>query len=495
MKKSPAWWLVLFAVVGLWLNTRQNHFPFYYHPDEVKKVDQILSGERNFNHPLLMLNVVDAVWKIEGKPTNRQTVVEIGRYTSAVFSVIGTLAFLLAAWYWRGPLAGVAAGAWLTFHQQVFELSHYFKEDPALYAGVGLFAWSSVVYYRKANWLRLLFLTLSLAWATSAKYIGVILIVPAVVLIWKYPIPLKNKLSALAFFLTAFAAFFVLTNLAIFSRLDIFEASFGKEMNWVVTGEKDVTRSVPHSLYLNIFVQNTSPLIWLLLGFFTIHLFKRGTGNRFMAWYLFATFLGWFVLLSFSPKTNDRYFLPLTGLICVLSAGGLVAVSDWLKPKPNLRWVSYALLVGVLGWEIQKTQLCLRAFSSDDRADLVSWIYQNIPSSETIGYDSKVNLPDIEVYHDLIHPLPHRLLKKFYAADLGTPEYFQKENIGYVIITESTYGRFFLNSLKAKQGQADEFERRAAFYTKLRAQTPLWSRPRSEVLYLHPGLEVYRYEK
>lgn len=486
MKRGLGLWLLLFAVLGFWLNTRQNHFPFYYHPDEVKKVDQILSGERNFNHPLLMLNTVELAWKFAGKPTDRQAVVEIGRNVSAGFAVLGTLAFMLAAWRWRGPLAGVATGSWLTLHQQVFELAHYFKEDPALYFGVGLFAWSAVLFWQKPNWKLLAFLGVSVALATSAKYLGAILLIPSLILLWQKPVDRKHA-TTLATFLGIFLAICILINLPIFFRLDIFQASFGKEMNWAVSGEKDVTRSVPHTLYLNIFIENTSPFIWLLLAVFLTHLIRRKPADRFLSWSLLGTLLIWMVVLSFSPKTNDRYFLPLTGILGVLAAGGLV-------PLPRYRWLPLAILLGAVGWEVQKTREYYHAFASDDRAELVTWIHANIPETDTIAYDTKANLPDIEVYHDLENPLPHRLLRKFYVADVGSPEFFKQENIRYVIVTESTYGRFFLNSLKVKSGQSEEFNRRAAFYAKLREQTPLWSRPRSTVLYLHPGLEVYRYE-
>ena len=486
MKRSLGLWMLLFAVLGFWLNTRQNHFPFYYHPDEVKKVNQILSGERNFNHPLLLLNTVELAWKFACRPTDRQAVVEIGRNVSAGFIVLGTLAFMLAAWRWRGAFAGVATGAWLTLHQQVFELAHYFKEDTALYFGVGLFALSAVLFWQKPNWKQLAFLSVSVALATSAKYLGAILLVPTLVLLWRCPVNQKRRATFSAF-IGIFLTVCVLINLPIFFRLDIFESSLSREMNWAVMGEKDVTRSVPHSIYLNIFLENTSPFIWLLLAALVTHLIRRKPNDRFLAWSLLGTLLIWILLLSFSPKTNDRYFLPLTGIIGVLAGGGLTTF------RPDRRWIAAGIVLGALAWEIQKTREYYHAFASDDRADLVQWIHTNIPATDTIAYDTKVNLPDIEVYHELEDALPHRLLRKFYVADVGSPEFFKQENIRYVIVTESTYGRFFLSSLKVKSGQSEDFNRRAAFYEKLRQQKPLWSRPRSTVLYLHPGLEVYRY--
>ena len=227
MKQRAVWWMLVFAVISFWLDTRQNHFPFYYHPDEVKKVDQILTGERNFNHPLLMLNAVDAAWHIAGKPADRQAIVEIGRTCSALFTVIGTLAFMLAAWQWRGPVAGIATGALLTCHQQVFELAHYFKEDPSLYAGTGLFALAALLYGRAPNWPRLIALALTLTWAASAKYLGAILVIPACFLVWSNPIANHKRNAQMAALLGIVLGCFMLVNLPIFFRLDIFKASFG----------------------------------------------------------------------------------------------------------------------------------------------------------------------------------------------------------------------------------------------------------------------------
>jgi hypothetical protein len=41
-----------FFLLGLALFTRDNAFPFQYHPDEHSKVRQILDGSRNLRHPL-----------------------------------------------------------------------------------------------------------------------------------------------------------------------------------------------------------------------------------------------------------------------------------------------------------------------------------------------------------------------------------------------------------------------------------------------------------
>ena len=69
-------------VVGL---RRHNNFPFYYHTDEPGKVERVVSGEHNYRHPLLMINVTDLVvraFKIDpaqAGPAKRLSLLVAGR--------------------------------------------------------------------------------------------------------------------------------------------------------------------------------------------------------------------------------------------------------------------------------------------------------------------------------------------------------------------------------------------------------------------------------
>ena len=66
---GPIFSAALLALL-LWAYTRHNNFPFYYHTDELGKVEQVVSGEHNYRHPLLMINATDLVVasQIFGKP-------------------------------------------------------------------------------------------------------------------------------------------------------------------------------------------------------------------------------------------------------------------------------------------------------------------------------------------------------------------------------------------------------------------------------------------
>ncbi|HSH38815.1 MAG TPA: hypothetical protein VK993_08515, partial [Chthoniobacterales bacterium] len=55
---------VLLFAFCLTLATRENEFPFTYHPDEPSKAAQLLQGRRNFYHPLLLLSTTEYVTRI-----------------------------------------------------------------------------------------------------------------------------------------------------------------------------------------------------------------------------------------------------------------------------------------------------------------------------------------------------------------------------------------------------------------------------------------------
>jgi hypothetical protein len=68
-----------------------------------------------------------------------------------------------------------------------------------------------------------------------------------------------------------------------------------------------------------------------------------------------------------------------------------------------------------------------------------------------------------------------------------------KRGVTHVAISESDYGRFFLKGLKPQESGKADFQRRKAFYEQLRRDEKLvFDRDRGTVIYLHPGIQVYR---
>ena len=59
-------WLVALVACAFLLNTRHNQFAYFYHPDEPGKVEQVIEGKWNFNHPMLLLSTAKVAVELTG---------------------------------------------------------------------------------------------------------------------------------------------------------------------------------------------------------------------------------------------------------------------------------------------------------------------------------------------------------------------------------------------------------------------------------------------
>ncbi len=493
------WALALFAAT-LFLHTQHNSFPYYYHPDEPGKVEQVLTGEWNFHHPMLLLSTTRAVTQCSGVAMNEQTVVETGRWVSAAFTATAVVALSVLAFAWRGWGAGIATGAALLTHHQLFELSHYFKEDPALLAGLALtFMMLLACSWRATPW-RAALLGVACGLAVSGKYLGVIAIALAVPVLWREP---ERRGLRFAVFAGALVATFIIINLPLLLHLATFRESFGREMEFVVKGQRGLTRSVPHTQYWNVFRDNTTPFIWLLLGAFLHARWRERRTLSLAEWIIIAFPFAYAITLSFSPKTNDRYFLPATALFTLQAAIGAVDLVRHYTARPmRSRWMA-AAVAGLVATQLFALPRPLdwpcfaeywRAFQIDDHAALRKWA-TNLRHSAVIAKDNRILLPDPTKKRDVkrLGTLPQKVLSERFAADLGTMEELRAKGVTHIIVSESDYGRFFLAGLRPQEGERADFERRKAFYESLlRDGELLWERDRGTVIYLHPGIRIYR---
>jgi hypothetical protein len=207
--------------------------------------------------------------------------------------------------------------------------------------------------------------------------------------------------------------------------------------------------------------------------------------------------------LSFSPKTNDRYFLPASGLFTLFAAIGGLDAAELLRRWVPMRWSSALaaslLLVGQVvstpppaSWKTLAEYF--EAFQHDDNRELFDWVKTQLPPQAVIVKDSRILLPDPENPKDAgrFDPLPQTIIAKRYAADLGNFDVLRQRGVTHIAISETDYGGFFRDSAQPKKDEVADFERRKAFYTALlRDGDPLFQRDRGTVLYLHPGIRLY----
>ncbi|MCE9612004.1 MAG: hypothetical protein K8R23_17540 [Chthoniobacter sp.] len=493
--RGEAGWLALWAVlifaVTLLLNTRHNDFPFFYHPDETAKVEQVLTGEWNFHHPMLLLTTTKAAVVVCGVKAQEQNVVEAGRWVSAGMIAAAVVALSLLAFAWRGWTSALTSGAALVLHHQLFELSHYLKEDSALLMGVAWTFLAAFLFWRKPDAARAALLGAATALAISGKYVGVMMLAVALPVLWRAPAP-KGRCGWS--FVAALAAVLVLVNLPLLLQPGVFRQSFDREVGLVVHGQGG-RRSVPHAQYWSVFRDNSTLVVWLLLLVFLASRWRERRTLSLPEWLVLAFPFAFALILSFSPKSNDRYFLPATAGFTLLAAVGAVdaarLLTRWLPLRGALAATAAVLVAGQLPSWLKYNA----AFRTDDNADLIAWVRTELPPNAVLSRDSRARLPDSgsEKAQRRTAPLAQKILGGRFAADHGTIAEQRAKGVTHVAVSESDYGRFFLRNLRPREGAEEDFAKRKAFYAELlRDGERVFSRERGPVLYLHPGLRVYR---
>lgn len=433
-------------------------------------------------------------------PKEEQAIVEAGRWVSAIFTSAAVVILSLLAYLWRGWRAAFISGTALTLHHQLYELAHYMKEDSALLLGIALSLAAAPWFWRTPSSWRAALLGISCAVAVSGKYIGLMMLALAVPLLCSAPG--MNRVRRATLFATTLLAVFVLVNLPLLADPTTFQHSFGREMDSVMHGQRGMTRAVPHAQYWNVFLDNTTPAVWLLLFAFLIARWRERLRVTPAEWSIIAFPFIYGLALSFSPKSNDRYFLPATALFTLFAVLGIEDAANLLArrfPRPVvIASLTFALLLLQLtGWSKGRPGLWRyeQAFQHDDVEELVAWIQAKLPPEAVVVRDNRVGLPDSE---NKKHPTRGALLQQKvwggrFAADFGSLAELRAEGVTHVIVSESDYGRFFLEGLRPQEGEIENFHRRKSFYEELfRDGNLLWERPRGTVIYLHPGIRVFR---
>ncbi len=495
MNAARLWlWSLALFVTTLFLHTRLNTFPFYYHPDEPGKVEQVLEMRAwNFHHPMLLLSATKLV---SSSARTEQTVVEIGRWVSAVFTAGAIVALSLLAYVWRGWVVAMIAGLTLMLHHQLFELSHYMKEDTALLFGVSVAFLGAYVFSKKHGTAAAMLLGTGCGLAISGKYLGIVTLVLAVPVLCNRDVKGRPWLAALSAMLLVLIA----VNFPVLRDWHTFTSSFTRETRLVVEGQGQMTQNVPHTRYWNVFLANTTPVMWLLLLALLWSCARHRREWRALDWMTLAFPFVFAIALSFSPKDNDRYFLPATAIFTLLAAVGICEVARHFGGRERMVEIivgSILILAQLPSWTADRGGLIKywQAFQRDDTAELAAWLRANTKPADIIAKDDKVRLPDTKRHGTGINaqPLPNQILSDDYVADIGTITELQNIGVTHIIITESTYKKFERAGLKPKKDEADNYDRRKRFYSDLRRDfEPIRLWPRGTVLYLHPGLEIYR---
>ena len=490
MSAGRATLLVFIGVfaAGLLLFSRHNDFPFYYHPDEPGKVGQVIKNKRNLHHPLLMLTTVDlarrtTLWGDAKKDPQR--VVEVGRWMTAAFAAIAAAALAALANRVHGMVAGIAVGALCIANPLLYELAHYFKEDPYLVAGLAVtcLALHRMSTAPDARGIALLGAATGLA--AAGKYVGFILLpvaIAATLLAKSSPLPRTHRLGWL---LGSFAIVWFALNWWVFKSPELLWQSLGEEANKAFGGEDGPTRSVPHSYYVAIQQTYSSGILWLGVALWAILAIARRIRVTFAEWVLLATALLLFAIFTFTPKTSPRYHLPTSIAISYFAAIGAIGTARLLARNHSRLAAALGAVfaMGLLIPEAQKLRIRADGFAHDDRVDLESFVRTQLAANTVIAQDESSNLPepDRRWEHAGRPALPQRIVGKKQIADHADLAGLRAEGVTHVAICARTYQRFL---------SADDTPERRFYEAALKLGTIVFSREPGIITYLQPGLSL-----
>ena len=500
------WPVALALFIGsLLLFTRDNGFSFSYHPDEDGKTFQIIQRERNYHHPLLLLNATDLAVHLARVPLTSQAVVVAGRWVSAAFAAGAVAALAVVGFYRGGWIAAWAVGLLVATHGKLYEAAHYFKEDTALVFGLAVFFLAAEMFSRAPGPRTLRFLGIGCALAASGKYVGVLALLFAILLVWRaVAVPVRWKTFAIAFVAT-----FLLLNIPPTTHPSSPLRSLKREVVGVTEGHRGMTQKVPHAKYVS---ELREDLPWGVLFYAAITLLAAIRAARMQTgaeWVLVLFPFVYFAVISCSPKTGGRYLLPTTTLLCAVTGIFVAEIARividklvLLKTSPLSPLRRLVLIVGagtmlivpLLNPQLSLLRATMDEFRHDDRVELAAWIRANVPAGAIIVEDHRVNLFAPAPGDESGKPqVPQRVLDNDYAADLGTLDEMRTWGSVYVAVSQRAYDRFFSKNLKPRDSEKADYARRKEFYTRLFSEAELVRELKSQGnIYLQPGLRLYR---
>ena len=498
--------LALFAAAFA-LFSRNNDYPFFYHPDEYGKAKQIVDGTKsfNFNHPLLLLNAAKPLKSLFGKnaadtkPVILQKATQAGRTASALFAALTVVALVVAGYMLSGLAGAIGVASATLFQPLLFEHAHIFKEDTALTMGLALSVLAAAVFWKEpASGRRAIFLGIAVALAASGKYIGLTALAIALPVILFAPG--ENRARRLGIFAAAFAAAFVLCNAQVFTHLGLWRESFAREAGYSLNGQHGLIAQDSTTYYRQLFSAAISTVAVIFLALNALNLATTARRRSLADWLIFLFPFAFTAMLMASPRISDRYFLPAAVLFNFNALVGVGVSAEWFtrafgkyRCAGQCAFVAIALIVG-WGGQFGKFRATVAQFKTDDRRELETWMNVTLPAGGKVVQDDAIHLPDPDDHKQegIVRAFQHTVTTRDFVADFGTLAELRAQGIRYVVTSPKKSLRYTSGAMMPGDAVKEEFERRKTFYTTLPREAKLLKRwDIAEIDTLHPGIELY----
>jgi hypothetical protein len=499
--------LAALFVFSLVLNTFHNGFPYFYHADEPGKVRQIIGHERNFNHPLFMLEMAQGTAAVLRTPMRAQDVVELGRWLSALYLALSVVCVAWLVWQWFHPVFAGVAGVLLALAPDYIELSHFFKEDAALAMGITLFFVAAQLWEARGRWRRLLLFGVVAGLCASTKYVGLAAIPLGLFLIWWRAFELRKggpaghwrRMSGqLGIYALGAVLAFGAINYPMLTHQADAARSFNRETELVMKGQGKMRKSVPHTGFIERFLARAGILLpGYIVGLVIIWGLSRHRKHWRTQWLFILFPLLLTLLLSFSAKDSGRYFLPaIPGIVALGSVGmGFILLALWNWRPVYLRAVPVLLAIAVLVLAGERAWTYLDGFRRDARLELLQQL-EKTPANSVLMQGDRIFLPAPDHrYADAWRVKAPREIRtvKSVADQAETPAQLRGKGVTHVALNYSEFNRYIAeDGRRPSEDSVEEFERRRAFYRELFEKGRLiWQSREAKIGPNNPELRLY----
>jgi Dolichyl-phosphate-mannose-protein mannosyltransferase len=439
--------LLLIFITDYLVNLLGIEFPIYWHDGELSKARQLETGLYNFYHPQLMLRITSVFNSIFPFEESTRGIVLSGRFASAAAAATATAAFAAIVMRRFGLAFGIVTAIAIGMTPNVFFNAHYFKEDASLLMGIALSLLALQSVELNAGRDKHILLGLAIGIACSAKYIGIIMFLPAIAMI----ISKRTGWANAGCMVGASICVFVGVNAAgIFGTSSIANGLL-IELNHVTSNHQGLRFGASTPRSLGFFWQNTVfafLLLWLLglghLMFRSLRLRRLQSIINFEGVIYFMPIVI-LMVLQLSVTAAPRYSLPATAIVVVAavwtSATYFVSARTRFYRAAPLSLISLGLAVTFWSF-VQSVDIV----EHPPATELVNWISSNLPRDAKIAADQFSNLPTTDLIAiDPSPPIPPQsieLLQNRAASELSIAR-LRAEGFSFVVLAKANYSRFF----------------------------------------------------
>lgn len=380
--------LALILLISFSYNFYNIKFEPGYHPDEIKKADFVGSGQQDFKHPILILQLTRGINSIF-HTSNLSYLVYMGRAVSCLSGVLLVfIIYLIAQEVMSSSWALLAAAATALSPILVIH-AHYFKEDTLFTALAFLSIWLLARFLKDLSWKNAIFVGLALGLTVSSHYKSAILL-PLITIAPLFAIKQlrENGLRLRKYYLFLLVIFLLAGTVAVavnwpaLFNTQTFLDGLTFEANHALDGHQGIRISPLPNYFTFHFVQSILPGmtpiagVMSLIAILLVLIFWKKTVwlDRFIV--SFAIVFYFAIESSVLKPWPDfmRYVIPIIPALIYLAA----RVISQMQLRVNRPWLFYGLfaLVFIILPAIDSTRLDYH-LNKDTRALTESWLNKN----------------------------------------------------------------------------------------------------------------------